>query len=398
MDFPMTTDRMAALRGRWAVAAMFFANGFLFGSWAPQIPLLLPRHDITESTLGLLILGLGLGAVGAMSASGAVIARLGSRRALRIFAMLAVGTLLLVVLSPNLVILALTMAVMGAFLGCMDVAMNANAVEAEKQLDRAIMSSSHGFWSLGGFVGGGLGGIALARMEPETHALLATLVALGIVLAAMPFLVSETRSPAPVRGERRASTWPRGWPIYILGMMALFSMVPEGGVLDWAALYLSRELEADVQMASFAFSIFAGTMALVRFMGDAVRNRFGAVTTLRISGLVAAAGMLGASLAPTPVMAIAFFGLAGLGIANMVPIVLSAAGNHPGASAGSGIAMVTMMGYSGILFAPSAIGFAAEHFGYRATYAVLAGLLLVVSALAGRVTAADRIGQVQAAA
>jgi hypothetical protein len=37
----------------------------------------------------------------------------------------------------------------------MDVAMNANAVEAEKRLGRAIMSSSHGFWSLGGFIGGG---------------------------------------------------------------------------------------------------------------------------------------------------------------------------------------------------------------------------------------------------
>jgi hypothetical protein len=44
------------------------------------------------------------------------------------------------------------------------------------------------------------------------------------------------------------------------------------------------------------------------------------------------------------------------------------------------------------LIAPSAIGFAAEHVGYRATYFVLALLLLVVAALAGRVAAADRIG------
>jgi MFS family permease len=146
---------------------MFLANGFLFGSWAPQIPMLLPRHDITEVTLGLLIFGLGVGAVVAMSFSGAVIARIGSRRALRLFALLSVGTLLLVVLSPNLVLLAIAMAVMGAFLGCMDVAMNANAVEAEKRLERAIMSSSHGFWSLGGFIGGGLGGIAIARLGAE---------------------------------------------------------------------------------------------------------------------------------------------------------------------------------------------------------------------------------------
>jgi MFS family permease len=394
----VTPDLLVARRGRWAVAAMFFANGFLFGSWAPQIPLLLPRHQISEFTLGLLIFGLGVGAVIAMSFSGAIIARLGSRRALRTFALLAVGTLALVVFAPNLPMLAMTMAIMGAFLGCMDVAMNANAVEVEKRMGRAIMSSSHGFWSLGGFIGGGLGGIVIARTSAETHVLLATAAALAVMLAAMPFLIGETGAHGPVAGEKRRGHWPRGWSIYILGLMALFSMVPEGGVLDWAALYLTKEHGSPLATASFAFAIFAGTMAVVRFLGDAVRNRFGAVATLRVSGLVGAAGMLGAAVAPTDWIAIACFGFAGLGIANMVPIVLSAAGNHPGASSGSGIAAVTMMGYSGILIAPSAIGLAAEHVGYRLTYGVLALLLAVVAVLATRVAAADRIGAADAAA
>jgi len=388
----MTDSMQQAIRGRWAVAAMFLANGFLFGSWAPQIPLLLPRHQITEGTLGLLIFGLGMGAVTAMAFSGGVIARIGSRRALRIFAMLAVGTLAAVVFSPTIPVLAVTMAIMGAFLGCMDVAMNANAVEVERRLNRAIMSSSHGFWSLGGFIGGGLGGFLILRTGAEAHVLVATAAALVVMLAAMPFLLADAPAPAPVPGTRAAGSWPRGWPIYILGMMALFCMVPEGGVLDWAALYLTSEHGSDLARASLAFSLFAGTMAVVRFLGDRVRNRFGGVTTLRVSGLIGTVGMVGASLAPNDWSAILFFGISGLGIANMVPIVLSAAGNQPGASAGSGIAAVTMMGYSGILIAPSAIGFAAEAVGYRATYFVLALLLLVVAALADRVAAADRIG------
>jgi fucose permease len=77
----------------------------------------------------------------------------------------------------------------------------------------------------------------------------------------------------------------------------------------------------------------------------------------------------------------------------MVPILFSAAGNYPGQSAGSGIATVTMMGYCGILLAPSSIGFVAEHVGFRMTYAALAVLLLVVVALAGRAAAADGIRQ-----
>jgi len=152
-----------AQQGRWAVAAMFLANGFIMGAWAPQIPLLLPRHGIGEAMLGLLILVLGLGAVAAMLFAGRLIQRHGARRVLCGFAFAVIPVLPLVVIAPNLPLLALAMALFGALIGCMDVAMNANAVEVERGMRRAIMSSSHGFWSLGGFLGGSLGGLALAQ-------------------------------------------------------------------------------------------------------------------------------------------------------------------------------------------------------------------------------------------
>src|SRR5690606_10036368 len=115
---------------------------------------------------------------------------------------------------------------------------------------------------------------------------------------------------------------------------------------------------------------------------DGVRNRFGAVNTLRVSALVAAVGMLLAGLAPNFWVAIAAFALAGLGIANTVPIAFSAAGNHPGTSAGAGLSTVTLMGYSGILVAPSAIGFVGERTGFAPVFVALALLLVVVSLMA----------------
>lgn len=380
-----------ARRARWAVAAMFLANGFVMGAWAPQIPLLMPRHGVTESVLGLLILVLGLGAVSAMLFAGRLISLYGSRRVLSLFALALIPVLPMVVFSPSLWILALFMAVFGAMAGCMDVAMNAQAVEIERRLHKAIMSSSHGFWSLGGFIGGSAGAWVIAHWGSEVQSLATAGVVTAVVLTAMPFLLPDTphaAAPEAVAAPR-AKLFPKDFHVWLLGFLALFSMVPEGAVLDWAAIYLQKELGSDVLRSGLAFAFFAGAMAVMRFMGDTVRNRFGAVRTLRISGLLGAAGLMGGALAPYDWVAIVSFAAAGLGLANMVPIMFSAAGNHPRLPSASAISIVTMVGYCGILVAPSSIGFLAEHAGFRPTYAGLSLILVVVALLASRAADAD---------
>lgn len=387
----MRDDVQAARRARWAVAAMFMANGFVMGAWAPQIPLLMPRHDVTESVLGLLILVLGIGAVSAMLFAGKLIARFGSRRVLSLFSLALIPVLPLVVFSPNLWLLALFMAFFGAMAGCMDVSMNAQAVEIERRLDRAIMSSSHGFWSLGGFIGGSLGSYVIAVWGSEVQSLATAAVVAALVLGAMPFLLPDAaHAPAAKAAATKApSLFPRDFHVWLLGFLALFSMVPEGAVLDWAAIYLQKELGSDMFVSGLAFAFFAGAMAVMRFAGDGVRNRFGAVKTLRISGFLGAAGLMGGALAPYDWVAIISFAAAGLGVANMVPIMFSAAGNHPRLPSASAISIVTMVGYCGILVAPSSIGFLAEHAGFRPTYAGLSLLLVVVALLAARAADAD---------
>jgi len=380
-----------ARRARWAVAAMFLANGFVMGAWAPQIPLLMPRHGVTESMLGLLILVLGLGAVSAMLFAGRLISLYGGRRVLSLFSLALIPVLPMVVFSPNLWVLALFMAVFGAMAGCMDVAMNSQAVEIERRLHKAIMSSSHGFWSLGGFIGGSAGAWVIAQWGSEVQSLMTAGVVAGVVLAAMPFLLPDAPHGPATKAVAVPKTklFPKDFHIWLLGFLALFSMVPEGAVLDWAAIYLQKEMGSDVFVSGLAFAFFAGAMAVMRFLGDTVRNRFGAVQTLRISGWLGAAGLMGGALAPQDWMVIVSFAAAGLGAANMVPILFSAAGNHPNLPSASAISIVTMVGYCGILVAPSTIGFLAEHAGFRPTYAGLALILVVVALLAARAADAD---------
>ncbi|MEP9387346.1 MFS transporter [Mesorhizobium sp. KR9-304] len=378
-----------ALRGRWAVAAIFFVNGFVTGSWAPQIPVFLTRLDITESTLGLLILLFGAGAVSAMVWAGHLIPKHGSKRVTTLFAISCCFGLLLVALAPTVATAAVAMYLFGGAIGACDVSMNANAVTAERKLGRAIMSSSHGFWSLGGFVGGGAGGIVIQNYGHVAHAAIVSIVAIAIAAAALRHLVADL----PVAQEHRTFSLPRNPTVYVIGIMALLCMNSEGAVLDWGALYLRQELGSDIATAGFAFGAFAGAMALMRFVGDGVRNRLGAVATFRMSCIVSAAGMLvaglSAAIAPWPWLAIGAFAVCGLGIANMVPILFSAAGNQPGVHAGAGVSVVTTMGYSGILAAPSVIGFVGEKTGFAPIFIAIAGLLGLIFLLSGLTRAAD---------
>ena len=371
------------IEARWAVSALFFCNGLVVGGWAPKLPAMMARLGIGESVAGLLVLGLGLGSVCLMPAFGALVARRGSAHAVRLASALFAPSLIWISLAPTVWTAAAAVLLFGGLIGGMDVAMNANAVAVERARRRAIMSSCHGFWSLGGVAGAGAGGVLIQTLGETGHALLATLGVTAILAWAFPRLLRD-----PPRGGQahQPLRLPRTPLPYLIGLMALASMIPEGAILDWGAVYLQREMGAPLSLAGWGFAACAAAMAVMRFLGDGIRRRLGAVRTLRISGALAMAGLALAGLAPSAAAAIAGFALAGVGIANMVPIAFSAAGNLPGLAQGIGLSVVTTMGYSGILLAPGSIGFLAERMSFSVIFMGLSLLLLVpllLSRLAG---------------
>ena len=382
-----TNHLYAARRARWAVAAIFLINGIMVGSWATQIPLLVTRLGITESTLGLLILCFGIGALISMPWCGWLMAQFGERSVLRVVGVLQGIGILLVVLSPTVPVTAAAMLVFGALIGCTDVAMNAATVTVERQLSKAVMSSMHGFWSLGGFIGGAVGGFAIEWFGSVWHAAAVGVVVVAIGAAAVPHLLPTLRDAA--QAPKRGLSIPTTPTVYLLGLMSLFLFAAEGAVLDWGALYMSTERGADIALAGFAYAFFAGAMAVMRFVGDGLRDRFGAVRTLSVCSIVAALAMAAAALAPHPVMVIAAFSVCGLAVANTVPIIFSAAGNLPGVSSAAGMSVATTMGYTGILLAPSVIGFVAERTGYTPVFLGMATLIFVVFLMSGLARTGD---------
>ncbi len=376
-------------KSRAAVSLMFLLNGFMVGCWAPKIPEFAERLQLTKFELGLMILVFGVGSLVMMPLAGAQIAVRGSRVVVRAFAVLLLPMILALTLAPNVWTAAIALFLFGGFIGAMDVAMNANAVSVEKSMRRAIMSSCHAFWSLGGLLGSAIGGLLISRWGVLGHAEASTALAVLFLIVAWPMVFGDQPHPDEAKPKAKLPMIPLPW---LLGIVALFCMVPEGAVLDWSALYLGQEKDASVALSGFGFAAFSATMATMRFAGDFVRDWLGAVRTLRVCTIFAIVGMLTAALAPNAEIAILGFALCGVGISNMVPIAFSAAGNIPGLQPGIGISVVTTLGYSGMLVAPSAIGLAAEHVGFSPVLMALPVLLLVVLALSSLARYADGIG------
>jgi MFS family permease len=171
-----------------------------------------------------------------------------------------------------------------------------------------------------------------------------------------------------------------GRTVGLFGLIALCAAYDEGAIGDWGALHLRQDLGASAGLAAAGYAAFALAEACGRLAGTALLARFGRTPVLVAGGLTACTGMLLASLAPVFWLALAGFAATGLGLANLFPTVIARAGLLAGSG---GVALTSMLGYTGFLLGPPAIGFLASAASLRAGLTTLAFLGLAAAVIAG---------------
>ncbi len=121
---------------------MFFVNGASAASWFPRLPEIRDRLGVSETGLGLTLVGIGLGGLLASIFSGAFVDRFGSRRMCVTTSVVLSALLPLVALAGRPLVLFPVLIAIGAFDGLTDVAMNSQAVDAQRARTRPIMSAA----------------------------------------------------------------------------------------------------------------------------------------------------------------------------------------------------------------------------------------------------------------
>ena len=379
---PAVPHLASTARARLATRLAFFASGFAAASWAPLIPFAKTRVGADEATLGLLLLCLGLGSVVAMPVTGWVAARRGARPMILLGGITMGVVLPALMLADSVGLLAVALVLFGAGLGTLDVSMNVHGAEIEAREGRPLMSGFHAQFSIGGFSGAAaMTGLLVLGLGAASAALAGGLLTLGVIALAAPRLLRARG------GDPEPFALPRGIVI-LLAVLAGVLFLVEGAILDWGALLIIDRGLADTRGGGVGYILFSVAMVIGRLTGDRVVAALGGFRILFAGGLVTIAG-LATILIAGPGIAMFGFVLVGLGAANMVPVLFSAAGRQTVMPAGLAIAAVTTTGYAGVLLGPALVGLAAQQTSLPSAFWLLVLLLLLVPLSARRVARLD---------
>jgi fucose permease len=363
-------------RSQTSVAALFFVCGFGFSNWLSRIPTVRVQLELSDRVLGLLLLCTGIGSIVSFSIAGGLIRRYSSRTV----AVLGTSAFCVVLNaapnSPSAWVAAGALLLLGFAAGFMDVAMNTQAVEVERQSTRPILSTLHGIFSLGGLAGAGTGALAASlEVSPALHMLLATAPLLLLTLWAGGGLLPAT-DMAPSQNMGR----PHG-VLLVLGAIGFCSSVGEGAMADWIGVYLHDDLHTTMGIAGIGFAGYSLAMVIGRFSCDVLTQRFAPRQLVRWAGLTVAVGLALGLVINEPWAIIAASMAVGLGLSPIIPVILRAGGSLPNISPSQALSTLATLSYSGFLFGPPSIGLVAEHVGLRVGLALVVALAFVLTAL-----------------
>jgi hypothetical protein len=310
---------------RAAVTAAFIAYGASAGLWAGAIPAVTRNASIDSLSLGLGITFYGIAYVATMSWGGAL-ARFATNRAIILWSLplIAVSETFLL-LSGEASWFLLSLVVFGACQGVLDLFMNAEGSYVESDLGRPIFTRFHAAASAAMAFFAIIGSLVIADAGPLWAA---AILWLGLFAG---FIFIARRLPGRFSSMARAASGmpaPRLTPLIILGLAAGLVIAGETAAIMWSGKLLDEQAPALLAIAGLGTAFYALCNACLRFAGDRIRARFGDVSLIIGSLLLAIAGFTLIGVSQSFLLSTVAFALTGFGTACVIPAIFALTANH----------------------------------------------------------------------
>lgn len=389
-------DRRELVAWRNAVFAVFVLSGLALATWVARIPGV--RDDLglgkDPSAVGLLILGMSVGAILGLVVSSPALVRFGPHKGMAgALTIAAVGMALLGLGSTvfhAVPLVAVGLILLGFGNGMLDVMMNVEGTAVEREIGKTLMPLMHACFSLGTVIGAGIGAAAAALHIAVAWHLLGVAVVLVVgILVAIRFIPREAelgdeageqqRIPFGERMRSALAVW-ADWRLILIGVVMLGMAFGEGSANDWISLAVVDGHDQTNATGAIVFGVFVAAMTVGRVAGGPIVDRIGRVNAIRITAGMGVAGLLLFILGGPMWVVVIGTVLWGFGVSLGFPLGMSAAADGTGNPAAR-VSAVAIIGYCAFLVGPPVIGFLGKEFGLlNALYLILA--LLLASLLA----------------
>ncbi|WP_065373892.1 MFS transporter [Ensifer adhaerens] len=379
----MTNQRLIML--------IFFLQPIAFGAWLPRIPDVQQKLGLGPAELAIALLGMPVGILLTLPFAGPFVAWIGGRATILYGFVVFLALVWLPTWASSIEVLFVALAIVGVALATLELGLNVEADAIEKQSGQLIMSTCHGFWSLGIMTGSLIGvGFAALHVAPEWAVPLTAAVMLPISVffaRKLPLLQTGEATAAEAPSRRRLPSFALlGVCFFVFGIT-----MTEGAVADWSAVFLRDVFGLSGASAGFGYSIFAFMVAAGRFAGDRLKASYGPVAVARACGIASIAGLLLVVASPAAWAALAGFAAMGFGVSVGFPLAVTAAADQKDRPAAASVAILSFIALLGFLLGPPLIGLIAEHSDMRFGLGVLVPFLAVSLLLTGRLKPAARV-------
>lgn len=345
-----------------ACAYFFICPGLAYGLLTSRLPSLKEQTNANEAQIGIILLCLGLSGLISLLSSSYLIAKLGSKTILRLGTLLLLIAIILCGLAPNPILLGCACIMSGLGIGLADVSMNAQGISIERKFMTSCMSFMHASYSIGGVAGALTGAFFAAfNLGPFVNAA----CVLGVYACGIPWATRRLLPDIIMKKESIQTSSNKSVPVFVVicGILAMFTFSSEGSVAEWGSLLLYNVKGASESVAACVFAVFSTATVFSRLAGDRLRHKIGDFQLSFFGALLAAVGMSIVIFTKIPLLCLAGYGIMGVGLAPIVPVLYSRAGSYKGVSPGKASAIVSVLSYGGLLFIPPLIGFAAQRIG-----------------------------------
>lgn len=352
---------------RFFLSLFFFISGFSFATWASRIPTIKTAFGFNEAELGTVLLAMPIGSLIGLPISGWLVSRYNSRVPLAVGYGLNAFSLALIGFTHTTFSLVVAVVLFAFTTRIFNISVNTQTLTLQKQFEKKIIGSFHGYWSIGGIGGILLSTLLLSQNVSIQHHFLAVgVIMVLITVYSFQFLLRGDRSKT---GNKIILSKPDPY-IFYLGIVVFLCAICEGGMFDWSGIYFQEVLKADI--FTYGYLIFMTFMAGSRFLSDFIIARFGMPKTYIMSAACVVSGIGLAVIYPMFWTAMIGFSMAGFGTASIIPMSYALAGASKKYSPGMAISIIATYSITGMLLGPPLIGYLAHAFNLRIAFVIFA--------------------------